>query len=379
MSQPMKKMFENSQVPGCGLLQLGSGQASAQSRGDRSPAAIIRSHGHPPPSTSSRTRSFPPCSQVHFTSRTGCCRDTRRLGSRLAPPSPTRGPGKSLSDSVPLRSLLQSGHSSPNALLIELDQVCDPMFTVETRLLIHVASAPAECSQNQDPGPHRTSQCLEHQTQPGVLLWVQLWRWRAAGLPGGGFIEDRSRALAGTPGQCTSCTRLASPRKQRSCSSGSLHGHVVGVAGPSLLWFQLCWHDPHPHALSFSVTRKQVKLRHLDSKNTKKASLRWPDLTPGVMHSKFCVFPARTPGSPTRSAAPPRSPTALGDSADVQAGQTAVGAAAACTSAPRCTSLQGERTGERLVAASRDGFPAHSLFSGDQRRLGNCAQERAEP
>ncbi|CAI9171479.1 unnamed protein product [Rangifer tarandus platyrhynchus] len=174
MSQPMKKMFENSQVPGCGLLQLGSGQASAQSRGDRSPAAIIRSHGHPPPSTSSRTRSFPPCSQVHFTSRTGCCRDTRRLGSRLAPPSPTRGPGKSLSDSVPLRSLLQSGHSSPNALLIELDQVCDPMFTVETRLLIHVASAPAECSQNQDPGPHRTSQGLTSTCKAPVAFTLAL-------------------------------------------------------------------------------------------------------------------------------------------------------------------------------------------------------------
>ena len=32
------------------------------------------------------------------------------------------------------------------------------MFTVETRFLTHVASAPAECSQNQDPGPHRASQ-----------------------------------------------------------------------------------------------------------------------------------------------------------------------------------------------------------------------------
>lgn len=36
--------------------------------------------------------------------------------------------------------------------------VFSPLFTVETRCLTHVASAPAECSQNQDPDPHRTSQ-----------------------------------------------------------------------------------------------------------------------------------------------------------------------------------------------------------------------------
>ena len=41
----MKKMFEDSQVPGCGLLQLGSGQAGARSRGDGSPATVITGHG----------------------------------------------------------------------------------------------------------------------------------------------------------------------------------------------------------------------------------------------------------------------------------------------------------------------------------------------
>ena len=62
--------------------------------------------------------------------------------------------------------------------------------------------------------------------------------------------------LAGTPGQCTSYTRLASSWKQRCSSSGSLRGHMVGMAGPSLLWFQLYWHGPHSHALSFAVTHK---------------------------------------------------------------------------------------------------------------------------
>ena len=97
---------------------------------------------------------------------------------------------------------------------------------------------------------------LSTRPQPGVLLWVQLWCWRAASLPGGGFIEARSGPMAGTLGQCTSCTRLASSWKQRCSSSGSLRGHTVGVAGHPLLWFQLYWHDPHSHALSFSVTHK---------------------------------------------------------------------------------------------------------------------------
>ena len=45
MSQPMRKMLENSQVPACGLLQRGSGQAGAQSGGDHSPAAVVSGHG----------------------------------------------------------------------------------------------------------------------------------------------------------------------------------------------------------------------------------------------------------------------------------------------------------------------------------------------
>lgn len=31
---------------------------------------------------------------------------------------------------------------------------------------------------------------------------------------------------------------------------------MVGVAGHPLLWFQLYWHDPHSHALAFSVAHK---------------------------------------------------------------------------------------------------------------------------
>ena len=69
--------------------------------------------------------SVPPCSQVQFTSRRGGYRDAQRLGSFLAPPSLTRDPGESLSNSVPLGSLLQSGRSSSNVFLIELHQVCE--------------------------------------------------------------------------------------------------------------------------------------------------------------------------------------------------------------------------------------------------------------
>ena len=68
-------------------------------------------------------------------------------------------------------------------------------------------------------------------------LWVQLRCWRAAGLRGVASLRT-GPGLAGTPGQCTSCTRLASSWKQRCSSSGSLRGHMVGMAGPSLLWFQ---------------------------------------------------------------------------------------------------------------------------------------------
>ena len=61
MSQPMKKMFVNRPVPGCGLLQLGSGQAGARSRGDRSPAAVITAHG---PSSTLDARPHPQLSSA---------------------------------------------------------------------------------------------------------------------------------------------------------------------------------------------------------------------------------------------------------------------------------------------------------------------------